>query len=287
MKKFFTMLTVLVMLATLTSCTGDKLTMKKVVEANKTEILLEKYENVHIIGTANGEKYIEYYLTEDMSYEEGSGRATYLTDDMGYMHNEGVFSRLTYFSRDGLLDNVERREEKYQYVFLSEDSLHEKILSVSEADGKITIITEMNEKTLDKIVGKEGLESFVGEYVIDAETYELISGKGTFVGEDGTTVILAGEFTYDSDEAPEKLATILEYANQKDDLRTATLVFNPGTRKEKTEYIKVPRGIGISLANAVDTVNSYGLYADADCTKPYSNNGDFDSDTTVYIKWKK
>lgn len=287
MKKFFVLPFVFVMLISLTSCAGGKLSMKKVVEANKTENLLEKYENVHIIGTANGERYIEYYLTEEMSYEEGSGRATYLTDDMGYMHSEGKFSHLTYFSRDGLLDNVERREEKYEYVFLSEDSLREKILSVSEADGKITITTEMNEKTLDKIVGKEGLTYFNGEYVIDAETYELISGKGTFVGEDGTTVILAGEFIYDSTETPEKLATILEYAKQEDDLRTATLVFNPGTRKEKTEYIKVPRGVGISLANAVDSVNSYGLYADADCTESYVNNGDYDSDTTVYIKWKK
>ena len=287
MKKIFTLLTVFVMLVSLTSCAGDKINMKKVVEANKTENLLEKYENVYIIGSVNGEKYVEYYLTEDLSYEEGGGRATYLADDMSYMYSDGKFSRLAYFTRDGLLDNAERREEKYEYVFLSEDSLHEKILSVSEADGKITVATEMDEKTLDKIAGQEGMVSFSGKYVIDAKTYELISGEGTFVGADGTTTTLAAEFIYNSADAPEKLATMLEYADQEEDIRTATFVFNPGTRKEKTECLKVPRGIGISLANTVESVKSYGLYANAECTEGYVNNGDYDSDTTVYIKWKK
>lgn len=282
-KKFFALLLVSVLLVSFAACDSQKLTMRKLVEANQPESLLKTYDSISIHGTMGGEFFADYYLTNTCSYEKHEDWAMYLTDDTGYACRNGVYERLVFLTPDGLADYADYRADQYKYVILSQDSLREKIQSITEAEDQITVASGMDRKNLKKVVGQEGLRSYESSYVMDAKTYALITATGIFAFDDGTIVDFATECAYNT-EMPEEINPFLEYASQTEDLRTVTMVFHAGTEKEKAEYIQAPRGLAIGLGLPVNSRESFSVYADAACTVPYQSNGDYTSDITIYIK---
>ena len=137
-------------------------------------------------------------------------------------------------------------------------------------------------KKSGKIVGVESLHSFEATYVIDAETYGIMTIDATVTQDDGKTTDALMECSYNG-EMPEGIKAFLEYENQTENLHTVTLVFHAGTDKEKAECVQVSKSLSLWLIPG-DATEGFSVYADAACTKPYESNGDYTSDVTVYIK---
>lgn len=283
MKRIFTLLLVFVLLLSFAACGSQKLTMQELVAANQPEKLLETYDSLYIHGTMNGEMYADYYLTDAFSYEKNATWSTYLSDHAIYAYIDGVYERLVYLTKDGIVDCADFRAGQYADVILSQESLTEKIQSVTEEKGQITMTTVMDRKDLVKFTGQENMRTFESVYVLDAKTQAVITQKGVFTLDDGTTAEAFLECAY-NEEIPEEIKPFLEYENQTENLRTVTIVFHAGTEKEKTEYVQAPKGLTVGLAQPVDATEGFSLYADAACTVPYQSNGDYTSDVTIYIK---
>lgn len=91
-----------------------------------------------------------------------------------------------------------------------------------------------------------GLVSYNAEYVLDAKTHELISVKDVIEYDDGTVYNVGVDFIYDA-EIPEGMKAFVEYEQQTEDLRTITIVSNPGTESEKSESVQIPKGLSVAL----------------------------------------
>lgn len=91
--------------------------------------------------------------------------------------------------------------------------------------------------------------------------------------------------TYDV-EIPEIIKTFMEYDQQTEDMRTITVVSNPGTEQEKTESVLSPKGLIVGLSpEAAYADRTFTLYTDVACTQPLEEAPDVNADVTVYIKW--
>lgn len=129
-----------------------------------------------------------------------------------------------------------------------------------------------------------GVTLGTSEYVLDAKTHEIISIIGNYTYDDGTAFGSVTDVIYDAEE-PERVQTFLEYDNQTENLRSVTLVSNPGVENEKTESVQVPKGVIVGFRYDVDDGYDFHLYTDAACTENYDPYKDTDSDLTIYIKW--
>ena len=87
-------------------------------------------------------------------------------------------------------------------------------------------------------------------------------------------------------EIPEGMKTFMEYDQQTEDMRTITVVSNPGTENEKTQSVQVPKGLSGGLTPAAEYADrTFTIYTDAACTQTFEEAPDVNSDITVYIKW--
>lgn len=139
-----------------------------------------------------------------------------------------------------------------------------------------------------------GLVSYNAEYVLDAKTHELISVKDVIEYDDGTVYNVGVDFIYDA-EIPEGMKAFVEYEQQTEDLRTITIVSNPGTESEKSESVQIPKGLSVALkpdfifeldfSTNPEIEEAFELYSDAACTQLFDLSEDDDSDITIYVKW--
>ena len=77
----------------------------------------------------------------------------------------------------------------------------------------------------------------------------------------------------------------LAFAQETEDMRTVTIVSNPGTENEKTESIQVPKGLQVSIGSDWDVEETFSVYEDAACTQPSEEMWDVNADITIYVKW--
>ena len=56
---------------------------------------------------------------------------------------------------------------------------------------------------------------------------------------------------------------------------------------EKTESVKVAKGVQVAIAPDFLTEKTFTMYADAACTQVLEGDSDVNSDLTVYIKWNE
>ena len=122
------------------------------------------------------------------------------------------------------------------------------------------------------------------EYALDAKTREVISVKGVYVSDSGEKYEGAVYITYNA-EIPESMKKFVEYDQLTADMRTVTVVSNPGAANEKTESIQVPKGLPVAFSTDLSVEKNFILYADAACTQAIPEELDTNSDVTVYIKW--
>jgi hypothetical protein len=153
--------------------------------------------------------------------------------------------------------------------------------SVVEKDGSVIVTCTTD---LENVFVEEGVVSCVETYTIDVETREMTSVKTVYTYEDGT--VEEGVVTIIRDaEAPEGVKAFLEYAQETENMRTVTIVSNPGTENEKTDSIQVPKGLQVSVSPDFSVEEAMNLYADAACTQMFDDAWDVNTDLTIYVKW--
>ena len=283
MKKLGVSLVLVGLLVTLAACGGQNgITMQQVYDAHLTSSMLANHESVSVVQKENDEVFVSHYVTKDYGYEDSLAWSAFSTDHSFYYNQNGVYNRVVFIGPDGPIDLAEYRASLFDSVSLSPTTLMEKIRSVTEAEGKLTVTSELDRKTLDEL--DEGQTEGRYEYMLDAATHDPIIAKGHYAYEDGTVIDSVAEFTYDA-PLPEAVEGFLAVDGQTEDLRTVTFVFEPGTQKEKTLTVQAPKGVGVGLMALTGEMDVYQMYDDAACTQVHVATGDNTIDATVYVKW--
>ena len=261
-----------------------ELTLQDIYDASNVAALLKNHDSVHILYTGNGEVFQEDYYSKEQNYSFYKGEEFndefFMTDHSYYMNSDKIV-RLVLLTPSGMAEMKDVFANEHKVNVFSTNLLNDIITSVTEKDGYIIMTSVSDQEEIDSI---EGLVSCEEELVLDAKTYDLISVKSIFRYEDevyeGTTT-----FTYDV-EIPEIIKTFMEYDQQTEDMRTITVVSNPGTEQEKTESVLSPKGIIVGLSpEAAYADGTFTLYTDTACTQPLEEAPDVNADVTVYIKW--
>lgn len=261
-----------------------ELTLQDIYDASNVAALLKNHDSVHILYTGNGEVFQEDYYSKEQNYSFYKGEEFndefFMTDHSYYMNSDKT-ARLVLLTPSGMAEMKDVFANEHKVNVFSTNLLNDIITSVTEKDGYIIMTSVSDQEEIDSI---EGLVSCEEELVLDAKTYDLISVKSIFRYEDevyeGTTT-----FTYDV-EIPEIIKTFMEYDQQTEDMRTITVVSNPGTEQEKTESVLSPKGLIVGLSpEAAYADRTFTLYTDAACTQPLEEAPDVNADVTVYIKW--
>ena len=287
MKKIVAFTLLLCMILTLAACGKVEITMQEIYDANQTVALLKNHESVYVQEEMDGEVWIERYLTKDYAYEyipdEEYPFVKFMTDDASYYYDGGYYLRYLFITPDGVGDFASERAETYASVILGEDTVDEIIESVSKKDGRITVTSSLSQKNIE-YMAEYGVTAGKFEYVLDAKTREMISLISNYIYDDGSAFNVIAEVTYDA-EVPEMLKEFLEYVNQTENLRNVTVVSNPGTDKEASKSIQVPKGLIVGFEYDDGLGDAAEFYTDAACTESYDPYADTDSDLTIYVKW--
>jgi hypothetical protein len=265
------------------------ITLQEIYDACQTEALLKNHESVYIRNEMDGEFWLETYLTKDYTYEympdEEFPYLKFMTDDACYRYDSGKFLLYLFITPDGVGDFASERAESYAAIILGEEAVDDIIESVEIKDGRITVTSVLSSKNLEDWA-EFGVTAGKYEYVLDAETREMISITSDYTYEDGSVSTLIIELSYDAEE-PEKLGELLGYVNQTENLRNVTVVSNPGTDKEESKSIQASKGLVIGVEYADDLEYAVEFYTDAACTEAYDPFANTDFDLTVYVKWSK
>ena len=302
MKKVVIFILMLVLALSLSACGSDEITMQEIYDASNIDALLENHESVHVEYIADGVLYEEIYKSDYGYYTFNAGGEYYgspvdvafLTtneSDYFYYGDEDLYGRAVVISSEGLKEDYDHMIEA-GFAF-DESGLDENIVSVEEKDGIITVKTHLEEEAPES-TGMEGMLVSDSTYILDAKNRELISATSVLEYENGMVFNVSANFIYDG-EIPERMKTFVEY-DTSEDMRTVTIVTNPGTENEKTESIQLPKGIYLSFEPYLDETADFSnpdfdpyaafdLYSDAACTEAFVLPEDYDSDFTVYIKW--
>lgn len=288
MKKIISVLLLLGLILSLAACGKVEITMQEIYDASHLNAQLENHNSIYVKSTMDNLVIDESYVTKDYDYSVYRGEydgisyeMAYLTTDHSFFfYSDDLYGRSVLISPDGLSDAY-RTETDSMYVLAVETPL-ETIQSIEKKDNRITVTSTLDPANVE---GAEhlGFVSSNCEYVLDAKTRELITSRSVIQYSDGTTYDVFTEFFYDA-ETPDILKTMLAYDQQTEDLRTITVVSNPGAENEISQDVQVPKGLAVELSPA-DYSDVYALYADAECTEEFLFTEDYDSDLTIYVKW--
>ena len=288
MKKFVALVLLLCMVLTLAACAKMSVSMQEIYDATQTEAMLKNHQSVSIRDKMDGELFNERYLTKEYIFDylpnAESDWAEFVTDNSCYSYLGGAYVRYLPITPDGVSDGfASYRAEHYASVILDAETVDEVITSVSKNDGRFYAKSVLSQKILESMA-EFGVTSGNFEYVLDAKTREILSIEGNYTYNDDSTHQMTSEISYDA-EVPEMVKTFLEYANQTENLRTITVVTNPGTDKEVSQSVQVPKDLLVGLRYYEDSEYTFEVYTDAACTEAYDPYADVASDLTIYVKW--
>lgn len=288
MKKFVALVLLLCMVLTLAACAKMSVSMQEIYDAAQTDAMLKNHQGVSIRDKIDGELVNERYLTKEYIFDylpnAESDWAEFVTDNSCYSYLGGAYVRYLPITPDGVSDGfASYRAEHYASVILDAETVDEVITSVSKKDGRFYAKSVLSQKILESMA-EFGVTSGNFEYVLDAKTREILSIEGNYTYNDDSTHQMTSEISYDA-EVPEMVKTFLEYANQTENLRTITVVTNPGTDKEVSQSVQVPKDLLVGLRYYEDSEYTFEVYTDAACTEAYDPYADTASDLTIYVKW--
>ena len=288
MKKFVALVLLLCMVLTLAACAKMSVSMQEIYDAAQTDAMLKNHQGVSIRDKIDGELVNERYLTKEYIFDyvpnAESDWAEFVTDNSCYSYLGGAYVRYLPIAPDGVSDGfASYRAEHYASVILDAETVDEVITSVSKNDGRFYAKSVLSQKILESLA-EFGVTSGNFEYVLDAKTREILSIEGNYTYNDDSTLQMTSEISYDA-EVPEMVKTFLEYENQTENLRTITVVTNPGTDKEVSQSVQVPKDLLVGLRYYEDSEYTFEVYTDAACTEAYDPYADTASDLTIYVKW--
>ena len=270
--------------------TKPAITLQEVYDAGKNlTALLGDHENVYVQVISNGKLIREEYLSKQYCYsfydsefmDIGFDYASFATDNSEYYYFENVYALNVTLTPSGMVEMTDILALLGENAFISSEVMNDDS-SIIEKDGFITVTCNAD---LDEItVMGDDVVSCVETYTLDAKTREMTAIKTVYTYEDGT--VDEGIVTITRDvEAPEGMTPFLTYVQETENMRTVTIVSNPGTENEKTESIQVAKGLQVALSTDFAVEETFTMYADAACTQTFEEEWDVNTDLTIYVKW--
>ena len=270
--------------------TTPEITLQEVYEAGKSyAALLGDHESAHVQISSGGKLLREVYLTnryhytyDDAEYMDmGFDYSDFTTTNGQYVYFDGTYFLYVMITPDGMVATKDRFETVKNNDFISSAILDNNFV-VTEKDGSIIVTTtsDMDDITL---IGNHVI-SCEETYTLDATTREMTEVKTVYTYDDGTTEEGIATITRNV-EAPEGTKPYLAYEEETENMRTVTLVSNPGAENEKIDSLQVPKGLSFGVSSHWEIAENYTLYSDAACTQPVAEDWDVNTDITIYIKW--
>ena len=270
------------------------ITLQEVYEAGKDmNALLGDHENVYVVGTYNGKLIREEFYCKEYGYTFNSAEylnmgfdsSSLMTENAEYVCIDGAYYRTLLLSPSGTVG----LEEYFSFVgekgFISSLLLNNESPTITEKDGVITVTCTFDGNDIADVSEGE-IATCVETYTLDAKTREMTSVKTVYTYKDGT--VEEGIITITRDvEGPEGMKEFIKFENETENLRTVTIVSNPGTENEKTENIQAPKGLQVGFSPDWDVEKTFTMYADAACTQAIAEDLDVNSDVTIYIQWNE
>ena len=268
-----------------------RITLQEVYDAGKNlSALLGDHESVFLQATSNGNILWEEYLSKQYCYSFyddeymniGFEYTSFATNDSEYYCFDNIYTLNVTLAQSGMVDITGILDLVGKSSLISSTMLND-TATIIEKDGFIIVTCIAN---LDEIFVDENVISCVETYTIDAITREMTAIKTVYTYEDGTVEEGVIAITRDG-EVPDGMKPFLEYARETENVRTVTVISNPGTENEKTESVQVPKGLQVSFSADLEIEETFVLYADAACTQTFEEDFDVNTDLTIYVKWSK
>ena len=261
------------------------ITMRDIIEANHVDRIFPAYGSIRIDYqyaedpdwrqtaryTDADMMYYEYVGEQDMICRDGSGGYLHVDEDDSY----GSIMDFT-FDPSG-----------YDYFTLDPDlTAEEEILSVEE-DGDVLSVTTRLPAELFKPYFPEGEYPYAdGDYLEEAYTlnasdYAMLSESTTLLHADGSREALdSAVITYGADR-PAQADALLERKAATENIRTGTVILDPGTPEERSLTVTAVKGdyVYFTLPDGYETV-----YDDPACTVEFEGSSDRTQDFVMYSK---
>ena len=253
--------------------TPTEITLQEVYDAGKNLLALRgDHENVYTRVTSEGKVIREDYLSKQYAYvyygadfmDMGFEYSSFITDTATYSYFDGLYVLDVTLTPDGIVEKSDLLTSVGTSDFVSPIVLTAEDATIVEENGFIIVSISADPEELT--LTDDGVVSCVETYTLDAKTREMVSIKTVYTYEDGTTEEGVVTITRDV-ETPESAKPFLEIVQETEDMRTVTIVSNPGTENEKTESIQVPKGLQVALGNDWGVEETFSVYEDAACTQ--------------------
>ena len=281
MKRFYILILVAALLLSLLCGCGNNPTyfsMVDVIFANKTSVLLDHYDSIHIIydweGMEGG-----YYVDHEIGYY-------YDTDIQEIYLNDVCFGSAGGFFYRAMSAGVESDNSWLEYLVFDEYGYYvENIVRYEVKDGRLLMTTNITVDDLETfgylVEDWERGGFYRCEYVLDEKTFSLISMVQTFVTANGVesgTDMISVEY---NTARPSKIETLLKREAMKGDQRTLTVVLDPDTSEETCYTMQTAKGDYFDIYTTDEYQN---LYLDRNCTEFYEYDENPYADLTLYGK---
>ena len=266
----------------------EALTMEAVIAANQTDTLLGKHksilveyenrkneENIMVGKYIDAEiVYLDFGIEQDLLFRDGTS---------GYQHD--TYEEVERYS--GILE-FDFDDSSYSYFTLDPDlTSQEEIVSSEQEGDTITLVTHLSTEAFRPIIESYGGEFPYGEgdyleetYRLRAEDLAILENTSILFRADGTTEAQNGLFVNFDADRPFFALELMERRNG-DDLRTGTVILDPGTEDERSASAVARRGDSI-VTFLPEGYSTY--YKDPACTEisPESEEKDLNADFTYY-----
>jgi len=284
MKKFMAMLSAVAMVFILASCAQEPdpslITMEDIIAANRTEALLGKHDRISVSVTVNDQPEAIYYAEKSgQALCEYPNRSYYaIVDEDCHYTTEPDGSGSRHFSAGG-----EIYVYWYDSMMIDRDLGNQEVITdIQKTEENMIVTTRVEGTVYDEISNNEfgTTAERISVYDLDSKTLHINSCFSTVIYRDGTTKVVSSQADYAA-ERPEALDEIATRAKQTVNVRTVTVVVDPGTENEKTYSVSVPKGDG-AVPHFTEEYG-YKLYLDVECTQRYYGGTDMTKDLTIYV----
>lgn len=273
----------------------QSITMEDIIKANKSDVLLNKYDNIQeIVGGEyiTGKMYYSKELIAE-SYDEYTSVTNNSDNWMIFDEDSGLLLVYRWYamSDEDKKDRLVTIDDYDSLIVDPEYTALETITGIEDnKDGTYTVTTKLSAEYCG-----ESLRQFPFElpeecyssdskiiYVIDKETLEIISTKQYIVLNDRDLLLLSSDYSHNG-QKPEILSTATamfdDFKNgSKNDPKTFKVVYDYGTDSEESYEITVDSRFKIYLILKDGYDN---IYLDPEKTTPYDGDR-FTDESTLY-----
>ena len=244
-----------------------------IMENHKSFVCKETESDLHGVYYQDADTYINDFR-KDKNYIR-----IHTKEFDGLLFNDGSYNRWVGFE-----------EKPGAWKGLPLDALSEKVQSVEEKDGTMTVTTIPTEKKRHEIIEDEYADQkdkekiqFKIVYLVAAETMELQSRTYYDTMPDGKVIEAAKiEISYDVPSPfGKEVNTVKEHLkNAGKDRRTTTLIFDPDTRSECSYIYRTAIG---DACNLPEDIVKNGIHYQIDRERTIPTNEAKDNDATIYL----